>query len=210
MIFRGSDAIYSKRQHIVGYREACVAETAIRSFLRWSKSLITFDRRDHPSHVARPRRYLLIVDLIVYKKRLTKVLMDGGSGLNIMHAETLDAMGIDRSRVRPTKVPFHGIMSGKQAIPLGQIDLPITFGDLANYRMETLTFKVVGFHGTYHTILGRPCYAKFMAIPNYTYLKLKVSGSSPSAPPSSAPTSARSSAASTPRQLSSPKSSWPS
>jgi hypothetical protein len=24
--------------------------------------------------------------------------------------------------------------------------------------------------------LGRPCYAKFMAVPNYTYLKLKMSG----------------------------------
>ena len=33
-----------------------------------------------------------------------------------------------------------------------------------------------GFPGTYHTILGRPCYAKFMAVPNYTYLKLKLSG----------------------------------
>jgi hypothetical protein len=28
--------------------------------------------------------------------------------------------------------------------------------------------------GTYHTILGRPTYAKFMAMPNYTYLKLKI------------------------------------
>ena len=42
--------------------------------------------------------------------------------------------------------------------------------------METLTFEVVRFHGAYHTILGRPCYAKFMAVPNYTYLKLKMPG----------------------------------
>jgi hypothetical protein len=41
---------------------------------------------------------------------------------------------------------------------------------------ETLTFEVVGFRGAYHTILGRPCYAKFMAVPNYTYLKMKMSG----------------------------------
>ena len=61
-------------------------------------------------------------------------------------------------------------------MPLGQIDLPITFGDPTNYRMETLTFKVVGFHGTYHAFLGRPCYAKFMVVPNYTYLKLKMPG----------------------------------
>jgi hypothetical protein len=35
---------------------------------------------------------------------------------------------------------------------------------------------VVGFRGTYNAVLGRPCYAKFMAVPNYTYLKLKMSG----------------------------------
>jgi len=42
--------------------------------------------------------------------------------------------------------------------------------------METLTFEVVGFHETYHAILGRPSYTKFMAVPNYTYLKLKMPG----------------------------------
>ena len=57
MIFRGSDAIYSKRQHKVRYREACVTEIAIPSFLSWSESLITFDQRDHPSHVTRLGRY---------------------------------------------------------------------------------------------------------------------------------------------------------
>ena len=117
-----------------------------------------------------------MVNLIIGTKQLTKVLMDGGYGLNIMYAETLDAMGIDRSRIQPTGVPFYVIMPRKQAMPLGQIDLPITFGDPANYRTETITFEVVGFHGTYHSILGRPCYVRFMAVPNYTYLKLKMLG----------------------------------
>ena len=35
---------------------------------------------------------------------------------------------------------------------------------------------MVDFLGSYHTILGRPCYTKFMVIPNYTYLKLKILG----------------------------------
>jgi N12 class adenine-specific DNA methylase len=35
---------------------------------------------------------------------------------------------------------------------------------------------VVGFRGVYHAILGRLCYAKFMAVPNYTYLKMKMPG----------------------------------
>jgi hypothetical protein len=102
--------------------------------------------------------------------------MDGGSGLNIMYAETLDAMTISRMQLHPSGAPFHGIVLGKRALPLRQIDQPITFGDPSNFRKETLTFEVVGFHGTYHSVLGQPCYMKFMAILNYTYLKLKMLG----------------------------------
>ena len=102
--------------------------------------------------------------------------MDGGSGLNIMYAKMLDVMGVDRMHLHPIRAPFHSIVPRKQAMPLRQINLPVTFGDLFNYRTKTLTFKVVGFPRTFHAILGRPCYAKFMAVPNYTYLKLKMSG----------------------------------
>jgi hypothetical protein len=33
-----------------------------------------------------------------------------------------------------------------------------------------------GVPGKYHVILGRPTYVKFMVVPNYTYLKLKIPG----------------------------------
>ncbi|XP_066344140.1 uncharacterized protein [Miscanthus floridulus] len=103
--------------------------------------------------------------------------MDGGSGLNIMYAKMLDEMGVDRTNLCPIRAPFHGVVLGRQAIPLGLIDLPITFGDQSNYRTKTLSFDVLGFPGTFHAILGHPCYAKFMTIPNYTYLKLKMPAS---------------------------------
>ena len=48
------------------------------------------------------------------------------------------------------------------------------FGNHTNFHSEVLTFEVVDFLGSYHTILGWACYAKFMVIPNYTYLKLKM------------------------------------
>ena len=102
--------------------------------------------------------------------------MDGGSSLNIMYAHTLELMGIGLNKLRPSKSPFHGVAPGKRVQPLGQIDLPVCFGTAANFRKEVLTFEVVGFRGAYHAILGRPCFSKFMAIPNYTYLKLKMPG----------------------------------
>jgi len=112
MIFGGSNAIWTKHQHKVRYREACAAETAVPSFLSWSASPITFDQRDHPSYVARPGHYPLVVDPIVLKKCLTKVLMDGGSGLDILYIDTLDAMSSPRSELHPVGSPFDGVIPG--------------------------------------------------------------------------------------------------
>jgi hypothetical protein len=33
---------------------------------------------------------------------------------------------------------------------------------------------VVDFPSVYHALLGQLCFTKFMAVPNYTYLKLKM------------------------------------
>jgi hypothetical protein len=126
--------------------------------------------------VPSPGKYPLVVDPVIGNTRLTKVLMDGGSSLNIIYAETLGLLEINLSTIRAGAAPFHGIIPVKRVLPLGQLDLPVCFGTPSNFWKETLTFEVVGFRGTYHAVLGRPCYAKFMAVPNYTYLKLKMSG----------------------------------
>jgi hypothetical protein len=138
---------------------------------------ITFDRGDHPDYIPNARVYPIVVDPIITNTRLTKVLLDGGSSLNIIYIQTLDLLGIKRTQLRPSVGDFLGVVPGRRAEPVGRIDLPICFGTPSNFRKETLTFEVVGFHGTYHAIIGRPCYAKFMAVPNYTYLKLKMLGS---------------------------------
>ena len=78
--------------------------------------------------------------------------------------------------MRESQFPFYGILPGMKAYPVGNIDLPVMFGSKANFRTETLTFKVVDWKGVYHAILGCPAYAKFMAVPIYTYLKLKLPG----------------------------------
>ena len=52
----------------------------------------------------------------------------------------------------------------------------MTFRGQANFRTKMLTFTIAGLPGAYHAILGRPCYVKFMAIPNYAYFKLKLLG----------------------------------
>ena len=47
-----------------------------------------------PDHISHPGRYPLMVSPIMGTTRLSKVLMDGVSGLNILYTSTLDKMGI--------------------------------------------------------------------------------------------------------------------
>jgi hypothetical protein len=176
MIYDGQVANASARHRKQERREVCSVKVATPVYLDWSNKPITFDQGDHPDRVPSPGKYPLVVDPIIGNVRLTKVLMDGGSSLNIIYVETLGLLQIDLSSIRAGATPFHGIIPGKRVQPLGQLDLPVCFGTPSNFRNETLTFEVVGFRGTYHAVLGRPCYAKFMAVPNYTYLKLKMSG----------------------------------
>jgi hypothetical protein len=71
--------------------------------------------------------------------------------------------------------PFYGIVPGNAAIPLGSVVLPVTFGETReNYRTEYIKFEVTDFETSYRAILGRPAIAKFMAVPHYTYLVLKM------------------------------------
>jgi hypothetical protein len=103
-------------------------------------------------------------------------MMDGDSCLNIMYFNTYEGLGLSQGLLKTSPHLFYGVVPGKRFIPLGQINLPITFGDASNYLTEMFTFEVVDFSGPYHVILGWPCYVNFMAIPSYVYLKFKISG----------------------------------
>jgi hypothetical protein len=119
----------------------------------------------------------LVLDPVVAEVKLTKVLIDGGSGLNLIFVSTLKKMGLDfKDMLVPSKSPFYGIVPGNAAHPLGTVVLPVTFGTQENYRTEFIKFEVATFDSSYHAILGRPALAKFMAVPHYVYLLLKMPG----------------------------------
>lgn len=83
---------------------------------------------------------------------------------------SLDCEGL----ITPTSTPFYSIVPGKAAMPLGQIILPVTFGTAERYHTKLIKFEVADFKSFYHAILGRPALTKYMAIPHYSYLLLKM------------------------------------
>jgi hypothetical protein len=100
--------------------------------------------------------------------------MDGGSSLSLIYADTLRKIKIPMNDLLPTETSFNGIVPGKPMYPLGVIHLDIIFGTPANFRKEKIEFEVVDWPSQYHAILGRPTFARFMAVPHYAYLKLRM------------------------------------
>jgi hypothetical protein len=154
LIFGGLTVDVSNSQHKWERHKVLAAEKAPPSFLDWSEDAITFNREDHSNCIPNPGQYPLVVNPVIRNARFSKVLMDGGSSLNILYAHTLRLLGIGLDQLRHSMTPFHGVAPGKRVQPLVQIDLPVWFGTPDNFRKETLTFEVVGFRGAYHSILG--------------------------------------------------------
>jgi hypothetical protein len=150
--------------------------------LRWSEVPISFFHEDQWTsflELIEVDKFPLVLDPVVAEVRLTKVLIDGGSGLNLIFASTLRKMGLDfTDMLVPSKSAFYGIVPGNAAHPLGTVVLLVTVGTRENYRTEFVKFKVANFESSYHAILGRPALTKFMAVPHYVYLLLKIPGQS--------------------------------
>jgi hypothetical protein len=166
----------TKRSQKATRREVLNIEPAVLTPLRWSQVPITFSRVDQWASFSEPGRFPLVLKPVVVGSRLNKVLIDGGSGLNVLFTKTLKKMKLDiTNMLSKSTSPFYGIVSGNTAIPLGSVVLPVTFRETReNYRTEYITFEVADFETSYHAILGRPAIAKFMAVPHYTYLVLKM------------------------------------
>jgi hypothetical protein len=101
-IYGGPDSYESRRKQKFTAWEVMAVSSATPKYLKWSDALITFDRSDHLDFVPKPGQYPLIVSPIVKDVKLNRVLVDGGSSLNIMFLKTFDQMGLSRSLLRPS------------------------------------------------------------------------------------------------------------
>ena len=86
-----------KREHKRAPRDVYVIEPVPPKIDPWSSYPITFDRRDHPTSIRHGGSAALVLDPIIDGYHLTRVLMDGGSSLNLIYQDTVRKMGIDPS-----------------------------------------------------------------------------------------------------------------
>jgi hypothetical protein len=83
---------------------------------------------------------------------------------------------IPLAQLKPSRLTFHGIVPGNSCTPMGRVQLEVLFREKDNSRREPIWFEVVDISSPYNALLGRPALAKFMAVPHYAYLKMKLPG----------------------------------
>jgi hypothetical protein len=176
VIFGGHGSQERKRQQKLNDRQILVAATGPPAPYRWSEHPITFTRADQWLNFDHPGKYPLLVDLVIRESRVKNLLVDGGSSINVTFPRTLQGLGVTLKELHESDTPFFGIVPTEGEYPLGHIYMPVTFGTPENYRTEFLRFEVANFDCGYNAIIGRPGLAKFMAIPHYTYMILKMPG----------------------------------
>jgi hypothetical protein len=94
--------------------------------LKWSHTPIIFDEEDHPDRTTAVGCLPLLVSPTNCNLKVTKMLVDGGVGLNLISPKVISKLQIADKELKVTGT-FQGINPGRSH-PKGKITLPVTFG----------------------------------------------------------------------------------
>ena len=75
-------------------------------------------------YLPRPGAYPLVVNPVICQIRLARVLIDGGSALNIIFTKTLEDMGFNMTKLVPSDQAFYGIIPGAGSTSVSKVTLP--------------------------------------------------------------------------------------
>ena len=113
----------------------------------------------------------LVIRVVVANNAIHRVLVDNGSSTDIIFASAFDKMGIGREKLEPVNAYLRGL-SRERVLPLGSIQLVLTFGDPPCQATTTVRFLIVDAPSAYNMLLGRPSLNTIRVIPS-AYMVIK-------------------------------------
>ena len=108
--------------------------------LKWSRTPIVFDEEDHPDRTTAVGCLPFLVSPTIRNLKVTKVLVDGGAGLNLISPVMIKRLQIPDGDLEETGT-FQGVNPGRSQ-PKGKVTLPVTFGGELNHMTERIIFDV--------------------------------------------------------------------
>ena len=117
--------------------------------MHWSEKPISWSRADHPEVMPSPGSYAIVLDATFsmdrQAARFSRILIDGGSSINILYRDTMEKLHIKERQLQPSRTVFHG-----------KIKIDVLFGDKDHFRREPIWFEVVDLESPYHALVRRP------------------------------------------------------
>ena len=95
-----------KRERRSALRNVYTMELVAPKYNPWSSSHITFDNKDRPANIRQGNSAALVLDPIIDGFHLTRVLMDGGSSLNLIFKTLFVRWGSTHHESSLVKLPL--------------------------------------------------------------------------------------------------------
>ncbi|KAJ9547608.1 hypothetical protein OSB04_020151 [Centaurea solstitialis] len=142
-----------------------VTQSAMEKELNATK--ITFDQDDIQG-TYEEHHDALVIQLTIGNCLTKRILIDGGSLVNVIFADTLTIMGIERSNIIRRTTTLVGF-NEDTTNTLGEITLPV----FAKGINKPTKFNVIDYQSAYNAILGRPWIHDMKAVPSTYHQKIK-------------------------------------
>lgn len=102
---------------------------------------------------------------------IARVFIDAGSSINVLFKQALEQMGLFERDLQYIETPLFGFF-GYVVHSLGQIWLPLSFGEELRRHTILTTFTVVEALYAYNIILGQPTLSAFQAVASSYHQKI--------------------------------------
>jgi hypothetical protein len=115
----------------------------------------------------------IVIEVNIAGWVIGKILVDNETSTYILFFKTFEKMNLSQHMLHRPEYPLQGF-EGKPIKPVGKVSLPVSFGDLYNARIKTLTFDVVDIYHPYLVIFGRGFMKNFDAVIRQQFLCMKI------------------------------------
>ncbi|KAL0427733.1 UNVERIFIED_CONTAM: hypothetical protein Slati_2948100 [Sesamum latifolium] len=110
---------------------------------------------------SKPHNRPLFVAGYVREQKVNRILIDGGSAVNILPLQILKELGIPIDELSNSRLMIQGFNQGGQTT-VGIIRLQLTMEDM----ISTALFHVIDAKTSYNILLSRPCLHKNTVVPS--------------------------------------------
>ena len=103
----------------------------------------------------------LFVAGYIQEQRVNRILIDGGSAVNILTLKILNELGISLDELLPSRLMIQSFNQGGQKA-IGKIRLHMLIGEMESSAL----FHVIDAKTTYKLLIGRPWLHKYGVMPS--------------------------------------------